>query len=263
MQTVPPPTSEAETADQAPTMALAPALPEDREERGFTCSMDAFRGGLRGSVAIALGPLVWGISMGVVASDAGFTWLGSLVMSVLVYSGTAQMLAVDMIERDAGIVAILVSSVLVSLRYILMGMTMSGWFRTTPGKVFWPGIHALSDQSWAMMVQQVRTGHRDVGYFFGVNVGMLATWTAGTLLGASLGGLLGGHVDGLHFASTAALVGILAGMKVRRFDILPWIVTGATAIVASELIGGSWFVFLGIAAGLATVFLTGGTHDQR
>jgi 4-azaleucine resistance transporter AzlC len=256
MQTAPPSTS-------PPSVAPDPALSEPGEARGFTCSMDAFKDGLRASVAIALGPLVWGISMGVVASDAGFTWIGSLVMSVLVYSGTAQMLAVDMIERDAGIIAILISSVLVSLRYILMGMTMSGWFRTTPGRVFWPGIHAVSDQSWAMMVQQVRSGRQDVGYFFGVNVGMLVTWATGTLLGASLGGLLGGHVDGLHFASTAALVGILAGMKVRRTDILPWIVTGATAILASELIGGSWFAFLGIAAGLVTVFLTGGARDDR
>ena len=227
------------------------------ESRAIVCSITGIRRGLRASVAIALGPLVWGISFGVVAIEAGFGTISSLIMSLLVYSGSAQMVAADMVRRDAGMVAILLSTFLISLRYIPMGITMRGWFRTTPRWLFWTGIHSLSDQGWAMTLREITTGRRDVGYFFGLNAGMVMLWVAGTALGALAGSRLAGTVDGLHFAATAALVGVLAEMEVRRRHILPWGVAGVAAIVAHQLLGGSWYVFIGIAAGLA-VALAGG-----
>jgi 4-azaleucine resistance transporter AzlC len=195
--------------------------------------------------------------MGVVAGDAGFTEAGAVLMSLLVFSGSAQMIAVDMQQQGAGLVAILISTVLVSIRYILMGMTMSGWFRSAPRWMFWPGIHYLSDQSWAMTVNQMRSGRRDIGYFFGLNAGMLVCWVVGTAVGVSVGEWLGESVNGLHFASTAALVGILAEMKVRRQDVLPWIVAAIAAILAHALIEGSWYMMIGVVAGLGTSLVMG------
>lgn len=219
------------------------------------CSMSGFRKGARASVSIALGALVWGVAFGVVAADTGFSGLASLAMSVLVYSGSAQMIAMDMVQRDAGMLAILVSTLLVSLRYILMGATMTGWFRTTSPWITWPGMHYLSDQSWAMSINELRHGHRDVGYFFGLNAGMVVAWVSGTAIGLALGDGIGGW-SGLYFASTAALVGVLAGMEVHRKDILPWVVAGTTAITASRLVDGAWYTLIGIAAGMAVAIMT-------
>lgn len=249
-------------------MTISPATVAPKPiEASIQCSLPGFTSGLRASVTIAVGSLVWGISMGVIAGEAGFTGIGSVVMSLLVFSGSAQMIAMDMVQDDAGMIAILVSTVLVSLRYVLMGMTMSGWFRTTPRWLFWPGIHYLSDQSWAMTVNQIRSGRRDVGYFFGLNAGMLTLWTAGTAIGASVGGWLGGSIDGLYFASTAALVGILAEMEMRRRDVLPWIVAGIFAIAAHAMLEGYWYMFIGViagvVAGLATANMTGDDHVER
>ena len=245
-----------------PTLETVPEH-DVRRSRAITLTGDGVRRGLRASVAVALGPLVWGISFGVIAIEAGFGTIGATIMSLVVYSGSAQMVAMDMVQRDAGIVAILVSTFLVSLRYILMGMTMSGWFRSTPRWLFLPGIHYLSDQSWAMTINELREKRRDIGYFFGLNIGMVVSWVAGSALGALAGGWLAGSIDGLYFASTAALVGILAEMKVRRQDVLPWIVAAIAAIGAHELFGGSWYVFIGIGAGLAVALVTGDDDADR
>jgi 4-azaleucine resistance transporter AzlC len=228
-----------------------------------TWSWPGIINGVRASVPVAIGIVVWGISVGVVARDAGFTDPGAILMSLLVYSGSAQIIALDMHQQGAGLIAILVSTMLVSLRYILMGVTMSGWFRSTPRWMFWPGIHYLSDQSWAMTINEMRSGRRDIGYFFGLNIGMLAYWVAGTAVGVSVGGMLGESVSGLHFASTAALVGILAGMKVRRRDVLPWIVAAVAAISAHALIEGTWYMIIGVAAGLGATLLTGDDDAQQ
>lgn len=223
-----------------------------------TLSRTGFVDGARASVAVAIGIVVWGISVGVIAGDAGFSGTGAILMSVLVYSGSAQMIAVDMYQHGAGLLAILMSTMLVSLRYVLMGMTMSGWFRSTPRWMCWPGMHYLSDQSWAMTVNQLRGGRRDIGYFFGLNAGMLVYWVVGTAVGVSVGGWLGESVSGLHFASTAALVGVLAGMRIRRHDVLPWIAAATAAITAHLLIDGTWYMIIGVAAGLGVVLVAGG-----
>lgn len=219
--------------------------------------------GARASVPVAIGIVAWGVSLGVVAREAGFGEPGAVLMSLLVYSGSAQMIAVDMHRDGAGLAAILVSTVLVSLRYVLMGMTMSGWFRSTPRWAFWPGIHYLSDQSWAMTVNEMRSGRRDIGYFFGLNAGMLMYWVTGTALGVSIGGWLGESVDGLHFASTAALVGVLAGMQFRRHDVLPWVVAAIAAITTQMLFEGAWYMIAGVMAGLAVVLLGGDGDAER
>lgn len=249
------------------TPAEASPVAHSGHEYEITCSFPGVRHGLRASGAIAVGPLIWGISMGVVASEAGFSAVGSVLMSLLVFSGSAQMIAMDMMQDDAGMIAILISTALVSLRYVLMGMTMSSWFRTTPRWLFWPGIHYLSDQSWAMTVNHIRSGRRDVGYFFGLNAGMVGLWVMGTALGGSIGNLLGGNIDGLYFASTAALVGILAQMEMRRKDILPWIVAGIAAILAHAVLDGYWYMFIGVTAGvvagLSTASGTGADHAER
>lgn len=234
----------------------------DEQSTGMIFTGNGARQGMRASLTIALGPLVWGISMGVIAADAGFSDIGSVLMSLLVYSGTAQVVAMEMVARDVGFIAILVATALVSLRYIPMGMTMRGWFRRVPGWLAWPGMQFLSDQGWAMTIQQFRDGRRDIGYFFGLNAGMVVTWVMGTALGATLGGWLGGHVTGLHFASTAALVGVLAQIECRRRDILPWVMTAIAAIAAYRLLDGAWYVLIGIGAGLI-VFLVRGDNDAR
>jgi 4-azaleucine resistance transporter AzlC len=236
----------------------AEAQQELIQAHNIACSRPGFQRGLRASITIAAGPIIWGVSMGVIASEAGFSSMGAVLMSLLVYSGSAQTIAVDMMQRDAGLVAILVSTFLVSLRYILMGFTMSGWFRSTPRWLFWPGIHYLSDQSWAMTITEMRDGRRDVGFFFGINVGMLLGWTVGTAIGVTIGDVAGNSLSGLYFASTAALVGILAEMKLRLTDLLPWGTAAVAATVSQQLLGGSWYMFIGVAAGLIAALATGG-----
>ena len=227
------------------------------------CTVSGARRGARVAVPVSVGALAWGITFGVAADGAAFSSLGAFLMSLVVYSGSAQIIAIEMFRNDGGMLAIFGMTLLVSLRYILMGMTMSGWFRTTPRWVFWPGIHLTSDQSWAMTLNEIRAGRRDVGYFFGLNVTMLTMWVFGTVLGVTAGGWLTGYVSGLHFASTAALVGVLGEMQCKRRDVLPWVVAGITAVLAHQLLGGFWHMALGVMSGIAVVLIQEVLHDRH
>lgn len=230
-------------------------VPVEASVPGMTCTLRGTRRGARIAIPVSIGAFAWGITFGVAADAAAFSSFGAFLMSLVVYSGSAQIIAVEMVRNDGGMLAIFGLTLLMSLRYVLMGMTMSSWFRTTPRWVFWPGVHYTSDQSWAMTLNEIRAGRRDVGYFFGLNLTMGAMWVSGTLLGVTAGGWLTGYVDGLHFASTAALVGVLGEMRCGRRDVLPWIVAGITAVLANHILGGYWHLILGVGSGIAVVLV--------
>jgi 4-azaleucine resistance transporter AzlC len=237
--------------------------PVEQASSRMLCTLDGFRRGVRGIVPLSIGALAWGITFGVVAEKAGYSPFGALLMSLTVFSGSAQIVALEMAQNNGGTLAILGVTLLMSLRYILMGLTMSGWFRETPRWIFWPGIHYTNDQSWAMTLNDIRAGRRDIGYFFGINTTMLAIWVFGTVLGVTAGGWLTGHIGGLHFASTAALVGVLGEMQCRRRDVLPWIVAGTTAVLANQLIGGFWHMLIGVISGLAALLIQEDLLDRH
>jgi predicted branched-subunit amino acid permease len=67
----------------------------------------------------------------------------------------------------------------------------------------------------------------------------------------------------LHFAATAALVGILAGMKIGRRDVLSWVAAGIAAIATQLLVDGAWYMIVGVAAGLAVTLLRGDVDAEQ
>lgn len=214
------------------------------------CTRNAFVRGFRRTLPISVGNIAWGITFGVLAQGSGIADSSTLLMSVVVFSGTAQIIAVEMLQGRAGILAIWGTTLLVSLRYVLIGLTMRGWFRGTPRWLFWPGIHFTGDQSWALALAEVQQGRRDAGFFFGSNTALLVMWLTGTAVGLFTGGWLADDRWGLHFTATAALVGILGEMEVRRSDVLPWLVAAVSAIAAQALIGGYWYMLIGVFGGL-------------
>lgn len=210
-----------------------------------------FRRGLRTTMPLALGNVAFGVTFGALATSAGLSGGDAVVMSVAVFSGTAQILALEMMSGRASVVAIWGATLLVSLRYILMGLTMRSWFAGVSRRIVAPGMYFLSDQSWALTLMDRHRGGREPGFFLGSNVALAATWIGGTALGAAAGGLVADPERwGIHFAATAAFIGILGGMQRTRADLVPWAVAVGVAIGTERLLGGHWHLFLGVMAGL-------------
>lgn len=219
------------------------------EKTGLT--MTGFRRGFRTAMPLAFGNLAFGATFGALAQSVGLSGIPAVLMSIAVFSGTAQVLALEMMSSRASVVAIWIATLLVSLRYVLMGLTMRSWFRDVPRWIVAPGMHSMSDQSWALTLSDRQHGRHDAGFFFGSNIALVLTWIGGTLLGVMAGRLVGDAERlGIHFAATAAFIGILAGIRRERADLLPWLVAAGVAIGSERILGGHWYLFLGVLAGL-------------
>lgn len=76
--------------------------------------------GARAGIPVVLGFIPVGIAYGVMARQAGFSTLETCLMSLSVYAGASEMMAVGMYAQGAGILAIVLATFFLNLRHIIM-----------------------------------------------------------------------------------------------------------------------------------------------
>jgi 4-azaleucine resistance transporter AzlC len=160
--------------------------PEHRIDR------TAFRAGMRAAIPFAIAGGLVAVSFGVVAQDAGFSELAAIVMSVVVFAGSAQFAAVAIVAHGGAAGAAIVAAALVNARFLPMGVALGPSLPGGPVKRALQG-QAVVDASWAMSAQG--DGRFDRSFLFGATAIQYLTWQAGTILGAFGGGLIGNPED--------------------------------------------------------------------
>jgi 4-azaleucine resistance transporter AzlC len=147
------------------------------------------------------------LSFGVVAQDAGLSKLETIVMSVLVYAGSAQFSAVAILAQGGGAGAAIAAAALMNSRFLPMGVALAPSMHGGPLKRALQG-QALVDASWALAARP--DGSFDRGLLFGSSAAQYAGWVTGTAIGALWGSGLGDpHDIGLDAVFPAFFVVLL------------------------------------------------------
>src|SRR4051812_4537490 len=169
----------------------------------------AFRAGLRDAIPFAIAGGLLAMSFGVVAGDAGFTELAAIVMSAIVFAGSAQFAAVSIVAHGGAAGAAIVAAALVNARFLPMGVALGPSLPGGPVKRALQG-QAVVDASWALAAQG--DGTFDRSFLFGATALQYATWLSGTILGAFGGGLIGNpETVGLDAIFPAFFLALLLG----------------------------------------------------
>lgn len=224
-------------------------------------TMDGVRRGFIGILPFGVGAVAFGAAFGVLAGSLpGIGAVGAILMSVLVYSGSAQMVGLDLWGSQAGIISIWATTLLISSRYVLLGLTTRSWFVGQPAWVAFSLPFTMSDEVWALTFREFERSRRDLGFFLGSGLLMIITWTIGTATGLVIGARLPNPVAwGIDFVATAAFTGLIAGMYKGKSQMLPWVAAGGVAIVTERLLPGQWYILIGAAVGMTV----GVTSERR
>lgn len=222
-----------------------------------TFTAAGFRRGFIEGVALLPGMVAFGVVFGVLAGQVGISILGAASMSVFVYAGTAQLLALHSWHAPDLLIAVVVAVVAMNSRYILFGAAMQPWMRGLSPWIAYPSMFLMVDANWATAMQERDAGRRDVAVFAGMGLGCGVGWLAGTIVGTGFGQLLGDTYRlGLDFFLPAFFLSLACGFWKGRADVLPLVIGGAVAIVFDRFVGGSWHVLAGgLAGSLAAAFL--------
>jgi 4-azaleucine resistance transporter AzlC len=175
----------------------------------------SWRAGLRAGVPYALAGFLLSLSFGVLARDAGFSALAAIVMSAVVFAGSAQFAAVSIVAAGGGLGAAVAAAALMNSRFLPMGIALAPSLPGGPLKRAAQG-QTVVDASWAMANQG--DGTYDRWFLFGSTAVQYVTWFAGTTVGALAGDVLGdpGKLGLDAIFPTFFLALLLAELRDRR-----------------------------------------------
>ena len=214
---------------------------------------DQFFAGARACIPVAISVAAYGVVWGVLAKQAGLSLLEVMLMSGLVFAGSAQFVALDLWTATPStlpIGPIILATLIVNLRYLLLTATMRPLVRPGTEKRSAAAMWLLSDENWAMTVGQMAKGRGSIAFLVGGGTTVWCAWMAATILGRLLGSAIDDPTKfGLDFAFTATFLALLLGMWKGKADLLPWLVAALVAVISARFIPGSWYILTGGIAG--------------
>jgi 4-azaleucine resistance transporter AzlC len=187
---------------------------------------------LRQTLPIILGYVPVGFAYGVLAQKSGLSGLNTLLMSVLVYAGSAQLIAVGLFAAGAAPLAIVATTFVVNLRHLLMSAALApylrGWSRTRLALF----SYQMTDETFALHAGRFAKSRTGPPETFGINLIAHSAWVGSTALGLAASTLITDiRPIGLDYALPAMFIALLLGQLKSRLHLAVALVAGVVSTV--------------------------------
>ncbi len=207
-------------------------------------SKKTFKYALRVCTPVILGYLPSGFAFGLMITSVGCNLITAIVMSLAIYTGAGQYLAVDFIKNNSPYIAIAVSTFLINSKHLFYGLSLLERYKGFGIRGLYL-IFGLTDETYALMTGVKCPDTVDERRFalFVTAINQTA-WVTATFLGALLGTAVKFDTTGLDFAMTALFLVILTDQLKTYKTKLPFII-GSVSAVAAWLVLGKGNLLLG------------------
>jgi 4-azaleucine resistance transporter AzlC len=206
------------------------------------------------SVPVLLGYVTIGIAYGLLLSRSGLPWWLAPLMSVVVFAGAAQFMAIGLFASGAGVLEIALLTLLVNARHMVYGLSLLDRFSSC-GRFKAYLVYALTDETYGILTTveppEPSTPQRREAFYAAVSALDQSYWIAGGVIGAVAGELIALDTRGLDFALTALFVVLLVEQirVVRRPE--PYLVAVAAALLSFLALGPDNLLVGAIALSIA------------
>ena len=205
-------------------------------------SKHTIRNAFLDTIPVMTGYVFLGFGFGILMQQHGYGVLWAGAMSLFIYAGSMQYLAVSLLTGGAGLLTAALTTFVVNARHLFYGISMvdayKGAGRKKPYMIF-----ALTDETYSLVVQnQVPEGISRHGYCFLVSVFDHIYWVAGTVLGSLTGALLPINYEGIEFALTALFVTIFVEQWLSVKDHRPALIGVGSTLLCLLLFGKDVFL---------------------
>lgn len=211
--------------------------------------------GIKKTAPLVIGIVPFGLAYGVLATQAGLTVAETLLMSLVVFAGSAQFMAVVMIQAGVGLPFIVLSTFAINLRHLLMGLSLSPYFAEETS--WWRRLLAfgMADEVYVTTIAH----HQEMGLERGSRHFMLASaltlycvWATCSVVGAVAGRSIPDPLAwGLDFAMPATFLTMLVPQAETRRMLAVIIVAALVGTWAYVAIPGKWYIIIAAMAATA------------
>ncbi len=194
------------------------------------------------TIPVMTGYVFLGFGFGIVMQQSGYGVLWSGAMSLFIYAGSMQYMAVSLLTSGASLMTTALTTIVVNARHLFYGISMVDAYKGTGVKKPYL-IFALTDETYSL----VSRNHTPKGlshhrYCLLVSLFDHIYWVCGTVLGALAGALLPINYDGIEFVLTALFVTIFVEQWLSTKNHFPAIVGIATTALCLLVFGKDVFL---------------------
>lgn len=215
------------------------------------------------TIPVMAGYLVLGLGFGIVLQNHGYGVFYAFIMSLLIYAGSMQFMAINLISAGAGMITVALTTLMVNARHLFYGISMIDKYKET--KPYKPYIiFALTDETYSLVCNDDSLDKKD--YFY-ISIFDHIYWIIGSVLGALIGEMVPFDFAGVDFALTALFVSIVTDQWIQNKDHMPAII-GIVSTVGCLLIfrGNNFLIPSMITITVLLTFLKyvrkGGDRDE-
>lgn len=207
-----------------------------------------------GSLPMLAGYLFMGSGFGIMLAGIGYGPLWALFMSITIYTGTMQYVAVSLIDGGVSLIVAALTTLTINIRNMFYNLSMYDYYKDAGWK---KPILALTitDESFSILCDG-KTPKGDDPHTYRMLVSLFGYlyWILGGLLGNIAGTLLPFDFTGVEFSMTALFVAVFVEQWTSTKEHRPAVAGLAITALSFILIGEKYFLIgalLGITLTLA------------
>lgn len=190
------------------------------------------------TLPVLTGYIVLGIGFGIVLRSKGYGLIWCFAMSVFIYAGSMQYVAVDLLAAGANLVTVALTTLMVNARHLFYGISMVDRYKKLEeGKLY--SIFGLTDETYSLVCRDEELSDRDILTITLLNQ---SYWVLGSLIGSVAGAVIPWDFKGVDFALTALFVCILTEQWLSSKEHMPAAIGIASSVACLLIFGAKGFL---------------------
>lgn len=195
------------------------------------------------TIPVLTGYVVLGFGFGIVLKANGYgIWL-AFVMSLAIYAGSMQYVAINLLTSGASLIMVALTTLMVNARHLFYGISMLDKYKST-GKRKPYLIFALTDETYSLVCNDNPniSEEKRKDYYLFVSLFDQIYWIVGSVLGAAVGSVVRFNSEGIDFALTALFVTVFIEQWLSTKKHAPAIIGVAASVICLIIFGSESFL---------------------
>ena len=201
-----------------------------------------------------MGYIVLGIGFGILFEKNGYGFWWAVAMSVFVFAGSMQYVAVGLITGGASLISTALTTLMVNARHLFYGVSMINKYKGTGWKKPYL-MFGLTDETYSLVCNGDYPEEEDPHWYcFLVTLCNQCYWVIGTAMGSLIGSAITFNTAGIDFAMTALFVTIFVEQWLTAKEHRPALIGIGASVICLLIFGQETFLIPAMI--LITILLT-------
>lgn len=212
------------------------------------------------TLPVMAGYLVLGFGFGILLEKNGYGILWSLAMSLFIYAGSMQYVAISLLTSGATLISAALTTLMVNARHLFYGISMVEKYKDA-GKKKPYLMFALTDETYSLVCSGDYPENTDPHlYCILISLFNQIYWVLGSVLGSLIGAAITFDTTGIDFSMTALFVTVFVEQWLSTKNHLPALIGVIASIVCLMIFGSEQFlipsmIVISVVLSLSKTFL--------